>query len=488
MEKYAKNRRYDMKTVVFGINHFRKLYWNDVNIVFFDNKGWWIKKEEEYERKFYNIKKFKINFQNLPKDIKTIPNELMQWLPIWARWYGKGDQYELIIREAYIQILYIQEGLRQLNISNAIFQTAVSHHIPTVIFEIACIKVNIRPIFTYMEPITQRYVMMQHTANVKDREALKYKTTSYQSTKSVNDFINNKRNNKIPKSHGMTSRTYDSFIYGILYLVFRKNLSMIKHFFEGRIKKDLNNTFFSSYPFQEYFQMLQQYKASAFLKKNIDSNIKKDKNKPKLLIAAHRQPESTSFPEGWGMSTHTDLVVELRRLGYVDDIIYKEHFTNLWYTVPILGTTRVGMYRDTNYFENLLELGCKFIDINYHLTINSNENNWYLPVTITGTIALERSLAGFRTIVTGYPWYKGLPGIIHINDITSLEKIPLEWLEYNSQIERNAKIFINNLLSDHTILNIHDMDNGNIATVSNEDLKEFKEEFDKFLLYLNKDN
>ena len=51
----------------------------------------------------------------------------------------------------------------------------------------------------------------------------------------------------------------------------------------------------------------------------------------KLLIAAHYQPEATSFPEGWDYHTHIDIVLKIRSLGYSDSIFYKEHYGTKFY-------------------------------------------------------------------------------------------------------------------------------------------------------------
>ena len=125
-----------MKTVIFGIGHLKKLYWDDNDIVFFDESGWWIKDEKEDERKLVDIYSFDLELQGLSKkDTRDITSELIEWFPTWSRWLGRGDQYELLVKEAYLQILYISAGIKMFNIKNAIFQTSVSHHIPTVIFE-----------------------------------------------------------------------------------------------------------------------------------------------------------------------------------------------------------------------------------------------------------------------------------------------------------------------------------------------------------------
>lgn len=475
-----------MKTVIYGIGYLKKLYWDNVDIIFFDESGWWIKDHKDIERKFTSIYDFSIIIKGADKEkIRSIVPELMEWMPIWSRWIGRGDQYELLLREAYLQILYIGAGLEKLNIRNAIFQTAVSHHIPTVIFEKACLNSKIKPIFTYLEPITERYVLVQNHKDVTDRKVLKYKITDFDAKTFIDDFIENKKSKGIPKSHGTILKRYSSLAFGFSYLLTRKNLTKLKKIiFKNRKRENIREIFFQLYPFQEYLQMIQQYQGIKFYKNNIVDTKKLKTKKPKLLIAAHRQPEATSFPEGWGMTNHIDVVIELRRLGYEGDIVYKEHFTSAWYTVPILGTTKVGMYRSKNYFKQLVKLGCKFIDFDYKLSLDYKENNWYLPVTITGTIALERSLAGFRTIVMGYPWYKGLPGVIHMDDIDSLEEINEKWLISDPNIAKEAKEFINNLLSHHTLENVYGRKQGKLIKVQKEDLNRFKKEFDQLLLCL----
>ena len=43
------------------------------------------------------------------------------------------------------------------------------------------------------------------------------------------------------------------------------------------------------------------------------------------MIAAHFQPEATSFPEGENYYNHISINRKLRSLGYKEEIFYKEH-------------------------------------------------------------------------------------------------------------------------------------------------------------------
>ena len=63
----------------------------------------------------------------------------------------------------------------------------------------------------------------------------------------------------------------------------------------------------------------------------------------------------------------------------------------------------------------LKKLNVDFLPMN--LNVNSKAFDNILPITISGTIAIERSLKGLKTIVAGNPWYIKMPGIIKFNSL-----------------------------------------------------------------------
>ena len=232
-------------------------------------------------------------------------------------------------------------------------------------------------------------------------------------------------------------------------------------------------------------QMKQQRNAiNYYQSKKISSDeLKIYKSNKNILIAAHYQPEATSFPEGGSLHNHIDIVFELRRKGFTGNILYKEHPGSFLYYDDFIGHTRVGQYRSVEYYEQLEKLGCKFIDIEFELSLVEEENHWYLPVTITGSIALERSQAGFHTIITGYPWYKGLPGTINLSDINSLATINSSWVTENPEIADEAYEFLKNLLNNKTIFN--GMGIGTGIKINDKHLEEvFITEFDSLVKHL----
>jgi hypothetical protein len=179
------------------------------------------------------------------------------------------------------------------------------------------------------------------------------------------------------------------------------------------------------------------------------------------IIFAHYQPEATTFPEGGKISTHIDIVIQIRNLGYKGIILYKEH-PNCWtYYSEITGFSKTGIYRSRSYYLQLKELGCLFISDTFD--IKSIDRSLYLPVTITGTIALERSLLGYFTCFTGNPWYAGIPGAFNLNEVTSinelLSKISLE-RKFN---KTDATNWIMNILSFKTLNNYVGIGTGKIS-------------------------
>lgn len=64
------------------------------------------------------------------------------------------------------------------------------------------------------------------------------------------------------------------------------------------------------------------------------------------------------------------------------------------------------MYRSISYYQQLLKLNCKFLDKHFKLVPKILEKNNLLTFTISSIIAIERSLRGYKTAITGQAWFK----------------------------------------------------------------------------------
>jgi hypothetical protein len=105
----------------------------------------------------------------------------------------------------------------------------------------------------------------------------------------------------------------------------------------------------------------------------------------------------------------------------------------------------------------------------------------YLAATISGSVAIERSLKGMETLYFGMPWWAGLPGTSEFTDRPSLVKS-----KDRTQLAKAARTFLIELFHNSSMTN-HLIHIGN-STLSNEMIKEFEFELKELIDYLRKDS
>lgn len=473
-----------MKTVFFYYDSAQKAaYWRDSSIIFFDNQGWWIRENNKRDlipMDFLDPEGLK----NSSVDVKKVIADLRSWGPIWGRWHGKGDRYEELLREAALLVIKFVTIIKRYKITTCLMHTGVSHHIDSIIFEMACNIASVRMIFLYCEVISARLLPMMQEGSIESREPLGHSVSEFNYREELKEFLTAKIKNFSPKHNITIGKKEISFLRSIPHLLYQD----FKQFLG--IRRDPGTILFSgeSYPFQYITQAFKQREGLQYLQtRSRPANIfvpllNKPSNAIKLILAAHYQPEATSFPEGGNYGHHVDISLEIYRKGYLGPLIYKEHPASLLYlegNVP----TRVGMYRSKLYYQQLEEAGCQFIDMNYQLSLNPEVNAWYVPVTITGTIAIERALAGFSTIVTGYPWFKDMPGVIHLSTLDNLLEIPREWTIPSKEIAENAFAFLEKVLNGRTLCNMPGIGTGKPLT-SSQDINNYIKELGALLTHM----
>ena len=368
----------------------------------------------------------KMNFDELSDhgiDSKLALKLIKDRIEIWHRWVSNADQYELLIREALLFSIGLALLLKNNNIKVAIFHTSVSHHLDSIIIEVACHICGIKPIFLYAFNIDSRLIPIYQAQEFPDNTFVNEKISDYSSRKAIEKFISNKKladstlkgnfhSFQVPISKIRTN--FIAAFFYILIIATKRSLSFRKEF-------DEPFSLFPSYTIINHLRCIErQRKSLRFYSANCISengiNTFKEMSERVILIAAHYQPEASSFPEGWDYSNHVDIILELRKKGYKGPILYKEHPASRSYFESVVGMSRVGIYRSKKYYENLLKLGCIFLPDDFQLSL---EDDWYIPATITGTIAQERALVGKKTIIFGYPWFKDCPNVINIKNYSS---------------------------------------------------------------------
>lgn len=464
----------------------RQNFYSRKDLVFLDNDGWWFFDGSSQKRSFLNI--FSVDIKWGSANVVRIIEKLRSRGPIWARWVGQADQYELLYRKALDYILHIVAGLEHLDIDSVIFHTSISHHLDSSFIEIACSEANIPQVFLYYNVICNRLVPYLQHHSISDRQPLGINVSDYSASGDIKSFIQNKMGEGKPVNNRLIKKRELSASWAMLLLLYRSLRRFVS--FAVRRKRWRQSKFFERFPalgLSEHFRLIERQKAALnyynrhLIKLNqLTINKLTGDHRPVLLLAAHFQPEATSFPEGGDFNNHSDIVYAIRNMGYSDSIIYKEHGATYTFTDPITGMTRVGGFRSVDYFKQLSKLGCFFVDPSMELSLDESLNYWYLPITITGTIAVERSLAGFATIYTGHPWYKGMPGCVHLSEMMKFLDNGTNVTRKSKEVEDEAFYFIDDLLSQKSILNAPGIGSG-IRLKNRDDLKVFNREFGMLL-------
>lgn len=479
--------------IAFPVELVKNYYSSDERIIFIDNKS--ISFVVNGNRKSISHSSQSDNLKNISGfDYDNILNKVKDYLPVWSRWVDKGDQYQQYFRKAIFETQKIYSIINELNICGAVFLTSVSHHLDSLILEMACSEADIPQFFLYNLYSSEfggrygRTLVFRQERDLKDRSVIKNRVSNYKYDEDLKKILSyaRKRNSNPAVFNFRTSFYYYTFLslfFDKLKFFTKKTLQLI-----GIIKRTENEIgSFPNYSLITHIKQIKyQKKGLEYYKKNIVSKkeLEEYKNSKNILIAAHFQPEATSFPEGGKLNNHIDIVYEIRKKGFEGVIFYKEHPASFLYKDTYAGPTRVGFCRSVEYYKHLESLGCIFLDTNMNLSMDEDENDWYIPVTITGSIALERSMEGLHTIISGHPWYKGLPGSINLQDLKSLKDINNDWLTINSEIKKKSFDYLKNLLNDKTIMNAIGVSTG--INDKNQKLDEiFLKEFNKLLDHIN---
>ncbi len=367
--------------------------------------------------------------------------------PIFSRHHDDLPSMELVLRSTTLSILAIAEKMSAAQINKCVLGTAASHHLSTLMLEIACQISGIEQIFEYYI-FENRVLPLRQSKSIKDRSPVGGMISNYSFAGHLETWA---RLGYSAINHENSSNASKNFYVAFLLICVRRfrnalwriRLRGIKHPMEQRER-------LKSFGLRRDLQILsRQKRAMITLNRFIQSDdqniaIKPGNSHPYFLIMAHFQPEATSFPEGGDWHNFLDIVVELRKKFPDLPILYKEHPASFYFSF-LSRNSNVGIMRSPSYYKLLRQLGCVFVG-----ETNCNiQGPLAIPVTISGSITLERSLQGLSTVVMGEPWYKGIPGMLRLEDITNLQ-FPLK---FSATIQSETITFLDNMLSGKTFKN-----------------------------------
>jgi hypothetical protein len=340
-------------------------------------------------------------------------------------------KYQIDLRMYAFLVILVCNYILDKKFKYIIFHSGISHHMNFVIFEISAKLLGIPQIFLYNLYPSNRLLPLVQVRSIKERVPLGLEVSEYNHEKDVEELYKPIINRTHSGIHHKPSKTFLSFAFFMIRtaigdIVFRK--------------RNLNYNSTLLYKQNVYYSKdlkigINQIKALKYLQekiridreeliKNFDLIIKQ--RHKDVVFFGHLQPEATSFPEAWENANLLDSIIKLREAGFKDTIYFKEHFASytLAFSEGIFGSknpTRVGMFRSVDFYQQLEFLNCKFIDETdrslYDAIMEKSE-----VATLTGTVALERSFEGKKTIVMGYPWFKNFPSMIgfHHGDLKSI--------------------------------------------------------------------
>lgn len=453
-----------MKTILyFPQKKVIKLFSKYKDIYFFDYKG--LYKFKNGQRIDFNFSK-KIDYSILRnKNIDEIINEISKWGPVWSRFVDRGDQYELYKREILIKSFQIINFIKKNNIKLVIMCTYISHNLQSLMFDLICKYSNIKQVFFYHSSelpgnLDNYIVPLVQNCDFKKRKIIGLNFSKF----SFKKFLISKRDDLVALSGEKVSKFksyYKEYFYSRSLI-----LSIIKsiiYYSYANLRRKIFKVFNSEYYFMDIMnysvnthirQIYQQNKSMAFYVKKT-KQFHELPRKHYLMIAAHNQPEASSYPMGQEWNNHIDILLEIRKKNYKQPILYKEHSTNFNYYDAIIHHGRKGTNRSIDYYKNLLFLNSIFLSENHNI-FSSETLKYILPVTISGTVAIERSLLGYKTIYFGYPIWAGLPGTIHINEINNFSNIK-KYLTQDKEISKRSINFLCKMLDNKVINNSIEM-------------------------------
>ncbi|MGO7134360.1 hypothetical protein [Rhizobium leguminosarum] len=431
----------------------------------------------EHEQVFDIVHPVDETFSHLADvDFQDVKARISANIPLFYRWMGESDTYEDNQRSFLIFVLRLTEVLRRLEVAHAIFFTGVAHHVEYTLIEIACRLANVKQVFLYPMPFGAggRLLPVVQTNSIKDREFLGLELSGVDFRDDVIAYRDNYLARGVPKQNERIGGPAVSRSYAYFKLAEREARQRAKtivrkqpavpHLIDRRRGYGLSAM---SRVINRQKYALDYYSSKAISNEEAERLIARENPLP--LLYAHYQPEASTFPEGGSFSDHLDVVLAIRRAGYSGKILYKEHPGSWIYYSKITGFSLVGIARSVEYYHQLEALGCVFLQPRFRP--GNAMMRQVLPVTITGSIAVERSLTGWRTCCAGVPWFKHAPGVTGIDDCFGPDGIFYDPEKWRTGEHEGIDWFAEHL-SRKTVTNYPGIGTG-VASTSESDKQEF---------------
>ena len=365
---------------------------------------------------------------------------------IWDRWLRGSTDVHITKENSKLDLVRIRAFFYKQNIKQAILYTTVPHHIDITILSYCLNFLKIPEYYIYEKILIGNvYLIIRGSLLFSKRQIKNEELCKYDPSQDIERFLSI---NNSQKSYHVTNRRW--YQKSFLISLFISYLQIIKSFIN---KKEHKNISSNQNIYKTFNDMTSQKLFLNYYKKKCINNLKRQ-SFPRIIIVANYQPEASTIPVGGKFQSHIDLILKIRSLRYSKDIFYKEHPDSQMFIKPSIGNTGIGGYRSISYLDNLIALGVKLLPYNFPVIDNSND--WI--ITISGHIAVERSLKGLKTIIAGHPWFEGLPGNINIDKVTN-HMLSNKPGDISIKLKNSSKVFLYKKLLNNCLPNLQDSHN-----------------------------
>lgn len=356
-------------------------------------------------------------------DVSEIQKKIQWAVPLWFRWMGDAGAYLNYQQTCLMFVMDLAQALVDRGVSHAVFFTGVAHHIEYSLIESACQIADIRQVFLYPMPFCGnpgRLLPVVQRKTITDRQMLGLQISHGRFRDEIAAYRENHLASKPPKQNDRIDRRATSYRHALSKVGLMAIKKPIRDLVRGRVdarehpieQREDHDARSILRLVQRQRSALEYYVARALDDEAVDRLV--DRSSVLPIIFAHYQPEASTFPEGGKYCNHIDLVLAIRGAGYDGQILYKEHPGSWIFHSDSFGFSRVGLCRSIEYFKQLEALGCVLVHSKYGLRDARLAS--LFPVTITGSIALERSMVGLSTCCAGVPWFRGAPGVVGLDE------------------------------------------------------------------------
>ena len=339
--------------------------------------------------------------------------------------------------------------LQDNKIRTVLMGTAVPHHVDSMIFDFACDINQILRIYPNLTNLSDKsYLLLKQIGTSSKRSPYNLKSfkKSNLAKSDIEQNINRLRDFRPPTTSTQSTSWKKSATLAILYILIK---GLKEKFISTKRPVIFPNRFLVTAQIRSIFNQLVYLRAYKKYQVKLPNNPNKQ-----VIFFANYQPEASTLPLGEEYFNQLNAIEKLGVHFKSLEKFYKEHPTTQHFLESFIGVTRVGFTRSKFYFEIIKKNNFQFLDISTPNVLSEKGLNNKLVCTITGTIALQRSLAGLRTIVFGKHWFNKTPGIIGWEDFLALKEKEQERYFITTpdkKLEEKAKAYIQKLSNQSMI-------------------------------------